>query len=267
MKIYKKPELVSIFNAAEAKLFELSNHSKSKLVKALAPFKKMKIIERNDEAYFQLLVSVTFYSGFKAATVTSKLDSIKQVFKSIDKVAKFDTLKIQKIIDSKKVIGHRGKIEGIVHNAKQLKQIKREFKSFNNYLASFGDPNDDVVLFALAKDLRKRFKYLGGITVFHFLTDIGFNVVKPDRVLSRICYRLGLVDTEDDLLGVINAGRKFSAATNLPIRYIDIILVNYGQVDAKPEFGLTEGICLSKNPKCEICSLYKYCMFKHKKKK
>jgi DNA-3-methyladenine glycosylase I len=114
--------------------------------------------------------------------------------------------------------------------------------------------------------LKKRFKYLGGITVFHFLADIGYNVLKPDRVLCRIIYRLGLVDSEEDLLGVIAAGRKFSSATGLPIRYIDIIFVAYGQVDAKPEFGLKEGICLSNSPKCELCGIYKFCQYKKKKK-
>lgn len=113
--------------------------------------------------------------------------------------------------------------------------------------------------------MKKRFKYLGGITVFHFLTDIGFNVVKPDRVLCRIFNRLGLVNSEDDYAGVIKAGRQFSIANKVPIRYIDIIFVVYGQVGEKKEFGIKDGICLTTNPKCELCGIYNYCQFKKKR--
>jgi len=213
-----------------------------------------------------LMVYVTFYSGFKAKTVNDKRQAIKEIFGDYEKVAKYDEIKVQKIIDSKKVIGHRQKINGIIHNANQIKAIKKQYGSFDNYLISFGDNDNDRILCELIKDLKKRFKYLGGITVFHFLSDIGFNVLKPDRVLCRIFFRLGLVDSEEDSKGVIAAGRKFASATGHPIRYIDIIFVAYGQVDEKPEFGLREGICLSSNPKCERCGIYKFCQYKKKKK-
>jgi DNA-3-methyladenine glycosylase I len=115
------------------------------------------------------MVSVAFYSGFRAASVTAKMQEIEKIFSSYEKVAKFDEEKIQSIIDSRKVIGNRLKIQGIVYNAKQIKQIKKEFGSFITYLDSFGDRNDDDVLFdSVVPALKKRFKYLGKITVFHF---------------------------------------------------------------------------------------------------
>lgn len=262
----KPKDYKNIFNELEKTFFAQSDLTENKLTNNLERFKNIKKQKRDDNEYFREMVKVTFYSGFKAKTVTDKIQAIEDIFGNYEKVAKYDETKVQKIIASKKVIGHRQKINGIIHNANKIKDIKKQFGSFDNYLNSFGDTDEDKNLFVLIKDLKKRFKYLGGITVFHFLTDIGYNVLKPDRVLSRIYYRLGLVKSEDDLFGVIAEGRKFASATSLPIRYIDIIFVAYGQVDAKPEFGLKEGICLSSNPKCKLCGIYKYCQFNNKKK-
>jgi len=264
MNTLEQKDLESIFKALEKTFFDLSDLSATQLTKNLATFKKIRKEERCDNDYFWVIVYVTFYSGFKAKTVTDKIEAIKNIFGDYEKVAKYDETEVKKIIDSKKVIGHRGKINGIIHNANQIKVIKKQFGSFDKYLNSFGDTDNDKILFELIKDLIKRFKYISEITVFHFLTDIGYDVLKPDRVLCRIFYRLGLVDSEKDLLGVVAVGRKFASATGLPIRYIDIIFVAYGQVDAKPEFGLKEGICLSNNPKCELCGIYNFCQFKKK---
>lgn len=264
MSTFKKTELIKIFNGIEKTFFAQSDLPKTQLNKSLDFFRNIKQKRRSDNDYFWIMVKVTFYSGFKAKTVNDKMEAIEKIFGDFTKVAKYNDEKIQKIIDGKKVIGHRQKINGIIHNANQIKLIIKEFGSFNQYLKSFGNTDDDEILFELIKDLKKRFKYLGGITVYHFLTDIGFNVLKPDRVLCRIFKRLGLVNDENDLFGVITAGRNIAKATNHPIRYIDIIFVAYGQVDAKPEFGLKEGICLSTNPKCNKCGVVKFCSYKNK---
>ena len=265
MKTYSTSQLKDIFKEAEKTFFAQSTLKKSELKEALEPFKQIKKISRKDNNYFWVMVYVKFYSGFKATTVTNKIGAIQDYFGDLEKVSKYDETKVQKIIDSKKVINHRQKINGIIHNAKQFKTIRKEFGSFDEYLLSFGNTDEDENFFDLVKDLKKRFKYIGGITVFHFLTDIGFNVVKPDRVLCRIFYRLGLVDSEDDYTGVIKAGRQFAIANKVPIRYIDILFVAYGQVGEKKGFGVADGICLTTNPKCELCGIFNYCQYKKKK--
>jgi DNA-3-methyladenine glycosylase I len=266
MRKYTTNVLEDIFKTTEKTLFSQSIFTKFEVTKAFEPFKQVEKSLREDKDYFWVIVYVTFYSGFKAKTVTDKIGAIQTLFSDIDKVAGYDETKVQEIIDSKTVIGHRQKINAIIYNAKQIKLIQKKFGSFDNYLSTFGVTDEETNLNDLIKDLKKRFKYLGGITVYHFLTDIGFNVVKPDRVLCRIFKRLGFVDSEDDFAGVIRAGRQISLATKLPIRYIDIIFVSYGQVGEKREFGLVDGICLSTNPKCELCGIYSYCQFKKRKK-
>jgi DNA-3-methyladenine glycosylase I len=78
--------------------------------------------------------------------------------------------------------------------------------------------------------------------------------------MCRIFERLGLLENQGQLLKTVIQGRKFAAATGLPIRYVDIVFVAYGQVKSE-EIGISEGICL-KNPRCSACSIQKYCGFK-----
>ena len=117
----------------------------------------------------------------------------------------------------------------------------------------------------MKEELEYRFDYLGGITVYHFLTDIGYEVLKPDRVLLRIFKRLGLIEDEKQLLKTVIQGRRFSKATGLPIRYIDIIFVKYGQQGKSEMFGLNNGICLETNPNCKACGVNGNCSYFNKK--
>ena len=53
--------------------------------------------------------------------------------------------------------------------------------------------------------------------------------------------------------------QRTAAATGLPIRYTDIVLVVFDQV-ASPELGIVNGVCLNA-PRCDVCSIRRYCGF------
>jgi len=116
---------------------------------------------------------------------------------------------------------------------------------------SFDPLSNEDTIERLRADLRSRFRYLGERTVNHFLTDLGLNVLKPDRVICRIFSRLGFIDDANNIVQAINVGKEMAIATSYPIRYIDIIFVTYGQMG-------DDGICLEKNPKCCICGIKEY---------
>lgn len=107
-------------------------------------------------------------------------------------------------------------------------------------------------MYKLKKSLESNFNYLGDVTSYHFFTDIGLNVLKPDRVICRIFYRLGLIESENNLEGTVKVGRAFSEAINLPIRFIDIIFVLYGELDQEK----LVCICSEKKPKVINVVLY-----------
>ena len=210
-----------------------------------------------DDLYFEILLYVVFYSGFRAATVTARAGSIIRWFPNWRTVADYGDEDVRAIMSDPSMIRNERKINACIENAKIMREVIHEHGSFDQYIASFAAKDSFENLLLLKEELEARFQYLGGITVYHFLTDIGMPVLKPDRVLCRIFNRLGLTETEGQLLKTVLQGRKFAEATALPIRYIDIVFVAYGQAQSM-EFGVDRGICL-KEPRCCECGIKEYC--------
>ena len=203
------------------------------------------------------MVEIIIFLGFSASTVSKHLDRIHFHFPSINTVCNYSQIDIDRICEDPLMIRNRLKIEACYNNAKRMKLIIEEYGSFSNFVSSYGDFEDDENLFRLKKDLERKFKYLGERTSYHFMMDIGLNVLKPDRVILRIFSRLDLVSDENDLKGAVQVGRAFSNATGFPIRYIDIIFVLYGQINKD---NITS-ICTEKNPKCNIYEANTFCNY------
>lgn len=255
----------NIFDKAEETLRQQSWFSNTDFDRQYGRFKKFEKRQRTNQELFEMLILIIFYSGFRASTVESKEKIILWHLSDYEKVAQYTDNDLKRILADQQMIRNERKIKGCIANAKKFKEIVDEYGTFQNYLDSF-DANssfDNLVL--LKEELEYRFDYLGGTTVYHFLTDLGYNVLKPDRVLLRIFKRLGLIESEKQLLKTVVHGRKFAIATGRPIRYVDIILVKYGQQGESKMFGLKNGICLEKNPACNVCGLTDFCeYFKNK---
>lgn len=245
---------IDIFQKVEKTLKNNSGLSYQQFADRYSNFRNLTFTERTDDEYFNIIKLIIFYSGFKAETVTNKLDIINKHLPDYKTVSMFGDNELTAIISDDKMIKNRSKISATINNAKTLKSLVEKYGSFQSYIESFSPTVSFENLMLLKEELEYRFDYLGGITVYHFLTDIGLDVLKPDRVLVRIFERLGFIENEKQLLKTVIQGRKFAAATGLSIRYIDIIFVTYGQQGQ-------EGICFSKNPKCNLCGLTEKCNF------
>ena len=249
------------FLAVEKSLLDYGSQRmpREEIQKALDQYKTYGDRELTDDLCYAMLVQVVFYSGMRAATVTKKMPAIRAHFTDYRKVADFGPADIDRLIADDRMLRNRRKIEACVKNAKLMREIIEQHGSFVSYISTF-DPNTSFEnLLLLKEELEARFAYLGGITVYHFLTDLALPVLKPDRVIARSFRRLGLVEYERQHLKTVIHGRKFAEATGLPIRYVDIVLVAYGQVRSI-EIGIDRGICL-KEPRCDLCSLTDVCQF------
>jgi len=257
MKDYK-----TVFEKVEAALISAgsANIPVDKIRANLDEFKHLEGKVFSDADYYWILVCVVFYSGFRAATVNAKLGLIRRYFPDYETVAGYGASKVDEMLNDPEMIRNRRKIEACVENASVFKNIVSEYDSFRAYIDSFAPTTSFENLMLLKEELEYRFKGLGRITTYHVLTDIGLPVLKPDRVICRIFQRLGLIESDEQLLKTVIQGRKFAHATDHPIRYIDIVFVAYGQVEAQ-EFGLASGICLEQNPLCSICGVTDYCNY------
>ena len=247
------------FRVAEDTLVQYGSHhlAPEKIRAELDRYKTFESRELSDQLCFSILVYVTFYSGFRAATVTSRSNTINRYFPDWRTVANYGEGDVNRILSDPQMIRNRRKITACVENARIMRELINKHGSFGSYLSSFEPTESFENLLLLKEELETRFQYLGEVTVYHFLTDIGMPVLKPDRVICRIFHRLGLADNEGQLLKTVIQGRKFAEATGLPIRYIDIVFVAYGQAQSK-EFGVDRGICL-REPRCQICGLTQFC--------
>ena len=257
MKDYK-----TIFEKIEISLLAVGskNLTKEKIQEELDQFKHFDGRSYSDDEYFSKLVDVIFYSGFKAATVTAKLDIIHKHFPNFVTVAKYGEPEIEIILADDRMIRNQRKIRACIENAKTFQEILSEYGSFQKYVESFDALSSFENLMLFKEELEYKFTGMGQITTYHYLTDIGMPVLKPDRVVCRIFKRLGLIESEQQLLKTVIQGRKFAESTEHPIRYIDIVFVAYGQVQSL-EFGLEKGICLEKKPLCNLCGAKEFCNY------
>lgn len=244
-----------VFKRVELKLLELRSPNIDTDVQLgmLEDFKKYGTRKLSDENYFHIMVKVVFYSGFRAETVKAKEGVILKHFPDLNTTASYGEQDIENILGDPSMIRNRRKLNACVDNARLMQKLIKQHGSFRDYLYSFGalEALEDVLL--LKETLEASFAFLGGITVYHFMTDAGLPVLKPDRVLTRIFQRLGLIEDEQQLLKTVLQGQKFAASTGLPIRYIDIVFVLYGQASATA-YGISEGVCLTV-PRCSACDL------------
>jgi DNA-3-methyladenine glycosylase I len=257
MKEYK-----AIFNKIESTLITIGSQTLpvSQIQRNLDYFKHFESKAYSDTDYYWLIVQVIFYAGFKAATVNSKLPLIKTYFPDYETVANYTEQQVHEILADSQMIRNQRKIQACIENARVFQEIVHEYDSFDAYILSFAATDSFENLMLLKEELEYKFSGFGKVTTYHFLTDIGLPVLKPDRVICRIFQRLGLIEDNQQLLKTIIQGRKFAEATGHPIRYIDIVFVAYGQMEFK-EFGLDRGICLKNNPSCSLCGVKEFCSY------
>jgi DNA-3-methyladenine glycosylase I len=250
-----------VFNKAEQTLKNISSLSESDFKKAFNEYRFQELRILSDNEYYLMLVDIVFYSGFKAETVTKKLDVIHDHLPSFKSVSLYDDQNVESIMSDKNMIRNKRKIKACINIAKEFKILISEYGSFINFINSYGSFDKFENILLLKEDIESKFDYIGGITSYHVMTDLGLPVLKPDRVIVRLFKRLGLIQNGCQLLKSLIHGRKFSEATGHPIRYIDIILVKLGQVGIEESMGIETGICLKNNPQCEKCLLREYCSY------
>lgn len=141
----------------------------------------------NDQELFELLILEGFQAGLSWITVLKKREAFRVAFDNFDvlKVAKYDEIKINDLLNNKNIIRSKSKIKSAILNARIFIDIQKEFGSFSKYIWSFTDGKiikntDDnfkvssPLSDAVSKDLKKRgMKYVGTVIIYSYLQSIG----------------------------------------------------------------------------------------------
>jgi 3-methyladenine DNA glycosylase Tag len=122
--------------------------------------------------YFAVMSRAIFQAGLSWGLIESKWPAYEGLFAGFDPkiVATFDDHDIDVIATDPGIVRTRKKVAATVENARTMLELdKQHGGGFANYLRSFDSYE------ALSADLRRRFKFLGELSVYYFL----FRVKEP----------------------------------------------------------------------------------------
>ena len=147
---------------------------------------------RDDRRLFEKICLEGFQSGLSWLTILRKRANFRAGFANfgIDKVALFDDTDIDRLLDDKGIVRHRGKIVSTINNAKRAIALRAEFGTLSDYFwkhAPLAGERPDVIdltwmranptspaSIRLSKDLKKRgWTFVGPTTVYAFMQAMG----------------------------------------------------------------------------------------------
>lgn len=127
---------------------------------------------RNDNELFARLVLEINQAGLSWLTILRKKDNFFKAFDdfNIEKVARYTDKKVARLLQDEGIIRNRLKINAAIENAKRIRQLQKEYGSFQEWLqAHHPRPKEEWV-----KLFKKTFVFTGGEIVGSFLMSIGY---------------------------------------------------------------------------------------------
>ena len=140
-----------------------------------------------ERGLFEMLTLETMQCGLSWKTVLHKREAMCAAFDNFDpvKIAAYGPQELERCLNAPGVIHSRGKISGMINNARCFLKIAEEFGSFDAYLWAFsggkvlrGDgetmPAQTPLSEKISADLRRRgFKYTGPVVIYSYLQAVG----------------------------------------------------------------------------------------------
>lgn len=138
-----------------------------------------------DEHYlFEMLILESFQAGLSWECVLNKRDAFRKAYDNFDieKVIKYDDIKINELINNKDIIRNKLKIKASINNAKIFKSISLKYNGFKNYLLKYFkeypiyevSKTTSIISDNISSDLKKRgMKFVGSVIIYSYLQAIG----------------------------------------------------------------------------------------------
>jgi len=128
--------------------------------------------------YLDALARVMFQTGISWRVVEAKWPEIRAAFDGFDpkKVAAMDEADIDRLMNDRRVIRNRRKLEAITSNARRMLDLDAQHGGFGRYLDSIGDFD------GTRKELRKQFAFIGDAGTWFFLWMVGREVPAHDHM-------------------------------------------------------------------------------------
>ncbi len=141
------------------------------------------VAEPSDLAgYFEVMTRAVFQAGVAWKQIASKWDAYREAFAGFDpvKVAQFNEFDVERVLETPGILRMQRKVRATIANAGALVETEREHGSVRAYLGSFESYP------ALAKDMKKRFAFMGDMNVWYFLFRTGEPVPRFEPWVATI---------------------------------------------------------------------------------
>lgn len=140
----------------------------------------------DDHRLFEKLSLESFQSGLSWRTILAKRGNFRAAFLNFDfdRIARFTERDVVRLLKDEGIVRHRGKIEAVINNAQQARElVKREgslaaflwrYEPDSKQLAKPQTVSTSAEAIALSKDLKKLcWKFVGPTTVYAFMQAMG----------------------------------------------------------------------------------------------
>lgn len=144
----------------------------------------------DEDRIFEMFSLDVFQAGLSWMTILNKREAFRKAFDNfhIDTVARYDSNKIEELLQNEGIVRNKLKIPAVIHNAKLAIEIRKEFGSFSKYIWSFSNhkpkinhwkvltdiPVTDEISDTMSKDMiRRGFKFCGSTICYAFMQSIG----------------------------------------------------------------------------------------------
>lgn len=250
--------------------------------------------EMSDQAFWEATALKSFYAGTKSAAVDTFADAMMSYLRHweslvgpdwepSDKVGRGGA-KFEAFLGDKNTFQNRPRLTKSVNAARALARLKANFpgsRFMEHIIRTSGDGQSIASQKKTYFNLRAHTN-LTEVATFHLMMELGYPVLKPDRVVNRVAVRLGMMAWVDgkgrklhpnatakqtDNLGRDNsfawgiqeAAQSLSALTAVSVRKIDLLLVKLGQDVNEASGDFRQTICSAEKPSCGLCHASPYC--------
>ncbi len=140
----------------------------------------------DDIRLFEKLCLEGFQSGLSWRTILAKRENFRSAFHNFDfdKIARFTQRDINHLLKDEGIVRHRGKIEAVINNAKQARELVKQegslaaffwrYEPDRKHLAKPQTVSTSAESIVLSKDLKKMgWKFVGPTTAYAFMQAMG----------------------------------------------------------------------------------------------